>query len=202
MRMVIVDDHDIFRQSLTMLLSQKAGHEVVAHYESITQLLAQGDYTDADLQCILLDYHMPGEAPLAALNAITRRWPSSLIVFLTGTRSVAILRRIIASPVHGVFHKQDGAAYIMNMLDQLHSGGCVISSHIAQQLESVEYGFTEKEFDVLFLLTQGRTPSQIADDLCVSKRTIEKHKENMMRKADFTCAAQLIELGHRLSLVE
>lgn len=197
---MIVDDHDIFRQSLAMLLSHSGDHEVLEHYSSINQLLAPLDRSDPD--CIILDYHMSGEAPLLAIGTIAKRWPSAFIVFLTGTRSIAILKRITESPVHGVFQKHDSADSILSMLGKLARDERVISPGIAQQIESVEFGFTNKEFDVLLLLTQGQTPSQIADRLCVSRRTIEKHKENMMRKAELTNMAQLIDLGHRLALTE
>lgn len=200
MRIIIVDDHDIFRQSLAMLLNHAADHEVLAHYGSISQLLAHREQVDPD--CVILDYHMSGEAPLLAISTIAKRWPSAFIVFLTGTRSIAIVKRITESPVHGVFHKHDSAECILAKLSELVPGERVISPGIAQQIESLEFGFTNKEFDVLLLLTQGQTPSQIADRLCVSKRTIEKHKENMMRKAELTNMAQLIDLGHRLALIE
>jgi DNA-binding NarL/FixJ family response regulator len=199
-KILIVDDHDIFRQSLAMLLTHASGHEVLAHYSSVDQLFAEvGDH---EPDCLLLDYHMPGETPISALAGIAARWPSAFIVFLTGTRSVAVLKRITASPVHGVFHKQDSAEAIVTMLDQLSTDRPLISTSILQQIEALEFGFSAKEFDVLYLLVKGQSPAQIADSLCLSRRTIEKHQENMMRKSGLSSVAQLIELGHRLAILE
>jgi DNA-binding NarL/FixJ family response regulator len=199
-KIMIVDDHDIFRQSLAMLLTQASPHTVMAHYASMDQLFADGNHHQPD--CLLLDYHMPGETPIAALTRIASRWPAAFVVFLTGTRSVAVLKRIAASSVHGVAHKQDSAEAIVAMLNQLQVGEILISRSIQQQIEALEFGFSAKEFDVLYLLVQGKSPAQIADSLGLSQRTIEKHQENMMRKSDLNSVTQLIELGHRLEIME
>lgn len=183
-----------------MLLGQMSDHEVLAHYDSIDQLLQLGNALKPD--CLMLDYHMPGAAPILSLHEITKHWPAALLVFLTGTRSVAVLQRIIESPVNGIFHKQDSADSIISMLARLSGEQQVISDSIIEQVKSLDCGFSAKEFDVLFLLVQGKSPAQIAEQLCVSKRTIEKHQENMMRKASVSNLAQLIELGHRLSILE
>jgi DNA-binding NarL/FixJ family response regulator len=199
-KIMIVDDHDIFRQSLAMLLTQTSSHQVLAHYASMDQLFSDTNQDQPD--CLLLDYHMPGETPIAALTRIASRWPAAYIVFLTGTRSVAVLKRIAASSVQGVAHKQDSAEAIVAMLDQLRLGQILISSSIKQQIEALEFGFSAKEFDVLYLLVQGKSPAQIADSLDLSQRTIEKHQENMMRKSGLNSVTQLIDLGHRLEILE
>ena len=196
MKLMIVDDHDIFRQSLALLLAQEAQLEVLAHFSRLSELLDHSDAARVD--CILLDFHLPGEDPLAAIRQLRGRWPQAFLVFLTGTRSPAILQRIIESEVNGVLHKSDDAQHIVQMLQQLDWKKQVVSPTILTEIKSVDFGLTTKEFDVLALLTKGQTPAQIADNLCLSKRTVEKHKENMMRKTNAHNLAQLIDLGHRL----
>lgn len=195
---MIVDDHDIFRQSLALLLGQQDGFDVVGHFNSLSHLFEQRGNPDVD--CIMLDYHLPDENPLTALTKIKRQWPNTHIVFLTGTRSGAILKRIMESPVQGVLHKSDDSAEIVKILQTLSPSSQLRSVTIEEALDDVDYGLTSKEFDILVLLTQGQTPAEIADTLCLSKRTIEKHKENIMRKTEVHNLAQLIELGHRLVL--
>jgi DNA-binding NarL/FixJ family response regulator len=197
MNLVIVDDHDIFRQSLALLLNHKGGHQVVGTFSSAESLLV---WNGAAPDLILLDYHIPQQNAWQALEQLQQRWPTVSVVFLTGTGSAAVLRQIVASSAAGVLHKRDSAETILELLAKIDQGQKVVSPEIAQQIDEVECGFTARELEVLSCLLQGRTAEEIADSLHISRRTVEKHKENMMRKAELHNLAQLIELGHRLEL--
>lgn len=197
MNLVIVDDHDIFRQSLALLLNQNGGHQVMGTFASAEALLT---WDGATPDAILLDYHIPEQNAWQVLAQLQRQWPEVPVVFLTGTGSVAVLRQIVASSAAGVLHKRDSAATILALLAQIGEGQQVVSPEIQQQMDEAECGFTSRELEVLSCLLQGRTAEEIAESLHISRRTVEKHKENMMRKAQLHNMAQLIELGHRLEL--
>lgn len=197
MNLVIVDDHDIFRQSLALLLNHKGGHQVVGTFSSAESLLA---WDGAVPDLILLDYHIPEQNAWQVLAQLQRHWPEVPVVFLTGTASVAVLRQIVASSAAGVLHKRDSAETILELLAEIGPGRQVVSSEILQQMDEADCGFTARELEVLSCLLQGRTAEEIAASLHISRRTVEKHKENMMRKAELHNLAQLIELGHRLEL--
>lgn len=198
MKLYLVDDHEIFRQSLALLLNQQPECDVAAHYASVSQLLETD--TGADIDVILLDYHLPEENPLSILEALRARFNGVKLVFLTGARSVAVFKRIMSAPVDGVLHKNDSAETIVALLKQVGAEPMVVSPTVIRTLDELDLDLTAKEFDILSLLTQGFNPNQIAEQLCLSKRTVEKHKENIMRKADVHNLAQLMELGHRLVL--
>lgn len=197
MNLVIVDDHDIFRQSLALLLNHKGGHQVVGTFSSAESLLA---WDGAVPDLILLDYHIPEQNAWQVMAQLQRHWPEVPVVFLTGTASVAVLRQIVASSAAGVLHKRDSAETILELLAEIGPGRQVVSPEILQQMDEADCGFTARELEVLSCLLQGRTAEEIAASLHISRRTVEKHKENMMRKADLHNLAQLIELGHRLEL--
>ncbi len=197
MNLAIVDDHDIFRQSLALLLSQKGGHNVVGTFSSANALLSwDGQIPDV----ILLDYHMPENNALQLLAQLQEQWPKVPVVFLTGTGSAAVLRQVVSSSAAGVLHKRDSAETILDLLKHVGAGRRVVSPEIRAQLDDVDCGFTGRELEVLSCLMQGRSAEEIAESLHISRRTVEKHKENMMRKAELHNLAQLIELGHRLEL--
>ncbi len=200
MKLMIVDDHDIFRQSLAMLLGQQPAFSIEAHFSSVAALLASD--AGAAVDVVLLDYHLPGEDPLGTLGAIQKRWPTAKIVFLTGARAPAVLQRIAQSGVAGVLHKSDSADSMVSLLSGLKGEGCNLSPSVEAELVSIDFDLTTKEFDVLAMITRGFTPTQVADSLHISKRTVEKHKENIMRKLNVHNLAQLIELGNRLILPE
>lgn len=197
MNLVIVDDHDIFRQSLAFLLSHTGQYNVIGSYRAAEELMAH-DHSIPD--CVMLDYHMPEKTGWQALDSVKEKWPNIPIVFLTGTHSVAVIRQILASGVAGVLHKRDSAEVILELLSKLGGPEPVISPEISAQLNSIEVTFTEREFEILGCLLRGLTADQIASELAISRRTVEKHKENMMRKAEVHHLAQLLELGRRLEL--
>lgn len=199
MKVAIVDDHDIFRQSLALLLNQAAGHRVLGDFANPETLLGAPLAESPD--CILLDYHMPEVDPIQALRRLRQRWPATKVVFLTGTGSGAVLRQLLESPVQGLLHKRDSAEVILELLARLERGERVVSPQVQPQIDALDPGFTAKELEVLQGLLRGLTPVQIAEQLYLSKRTVEKHKENMMRKADLHNLAQLLELGHRLEML-
>lgn len=196
MKLVIVDDHDIFRQSLALLLNHTGVHQVVGAFSSAEALFAMAEPPD----CVLLDYHMPQQNALQVIAHLHQTWPQMPVVFLTGTSSAAVLRQIAASHAAGVLHKRDSAETILALLDKVAQGERVVSQEVEAQLAEVECGFTGRELEILTCLMQGWTADRTADSLHISRRTVEKHKENMMRKADVSNLAQLIELGHKLEL--
>jgi len=197
MNLVIVDDHDIFRQSLALLLDHKGGHRVLGNFASAASLMG---WSGPAPDLVLLDYHIPDQNAWQVLEQLERRWPGVAVVFLTGTASVAVLRQVVASSAAGVLHKRDSAETILDLLTRVGKGKQVVSPEIRQQLDDAECGFTGRELEVLSCLMQGRSAEEIAASLHISRRTVEKHKENMMRKAALHNLAQLIELGHRLEL--
>jgi DNA-binding NarL/FixJ family response regulator len=198
MKVAIVDDHDIFRQSLALLLSHTGGHQMLGDFASPEVLLSA---PLAAPDCVLLDYHMPEVDPLLALRRLQQKWPDVKVVFLTGTGSGAVLRQLLESPARGLLHKRDSAETILALLARLEQGERVVSPQVQPQIDALNHGFTTKELEVLQGLLRGLTPAQIAEQLFLSKRTVEKHKENMMRKAELHNLAQLLELGHRLDML-
>src|SRR5688572_12018955 len=105
MKVAIVDDHDIFRQSLALLLNHTGMHQVLGDFSNPAALLNAPLANAPD--CVLLDYHMPEVDPLLAMRRLQQKWSEVKIVFLTGTSSGAVLRQLLESAAQGVLHKRD-----------------------------------------------------------------------------------------------
>lgn len=204
MKVVLADDHNIFRQSLCLLLENRSACEVVADASSFDGL--REAVTQHLPDCILVDYHMPGGKALHVVESLKLKCPSLKIVVLTGSQAGALLKRISLSCVDALIHKSDDADTILSVLDSVSSrdssGPCICSDLVAKLIEGVDLDFTHKELAVLEYLVEGVAPSKIAELMCISSRTVEKHKQNMMAKAELSNVVELIELGHRLLYVE
>jgi len=196
MRIVIADDHDIFRQSLSMLLAARSQHEIVGDASTFIELVDLATQTIPD--CILVDYHMPGGKALEVTASLQKQLPDLKIVMLTGTQAGLILKNLADGGVHGIVHKRDDADTIVDVINLVEKGERFLSQTIVEFIESVNVDFTQREFDVLQFLVDGESPAKIAELMSISARTVEKHKQNMMQKTGLSSVLQLIELGHRL----
>lgn len=200
MNILIADDHDIFRQSLAFLLEHRSTHKVVGHVASFTDLIQHTVELEPD--CILLDYHMPGGDPLKISEQLKRIRDDVKIIMLTGAQSGAILKQLSANVFAGVLHKKDDAETILHGIECVDRGDYFVSDSVNAMISEVAVELTQREVQVLTLFMRGLSPSSIADDLNISVRTVEKHKENMMRKLDVSSTVQLVEAGHRVLLDE
>lgn len=200
MKIVIIDDHDIFRQSISFLIKECSEHEVVAHSAHLEDL--QDFIKTHSADCVLLDYHMPRATPVAAFQSLRARYAHVKFAFLTGSRSASVLRQICQCGATGVAHKQDDSDVLLAMLEALNSGQSFISPTVLELTSHSADVFTKRELDVLYHLVHGQTPAEISELLNISTRTVEKHKENMMKKIEAKSVAQLIDFGHQLQLSE
>jgi DNA-binding NarL/FixJ family response regulator len=196
MNILIADDHDIFRQSLALLIEGRSSHKVIAHACSFTGLVEQAAHVSPD--CMLLDYQMPGGDPLTLTEQLRVKLPRIKIILLTGIQSGAALQQLEPALCDGLLHKRDNAETILHGLDQVAQDKHFVSPSIAELIAEAQVGLTHRELQVLGLFAQGVSLNAIADKLAISLRTVEKHKENIMKKLNVANSVQLVEAAHKL----
>lgn len=199
-RVVLVDDHALFQSSLAMLLQHAFGFDIIATYNNLKQ--AKEECANLRPDVVLMDYHMPDGDALTVGLTIKHHCPSSKLVFLTGTQSAIVLQQLVASKADGVLHKEISPEELHTVFEQLSKGQKIISSQIKHKLPANEQQFTEREFQLFRLLAQGLSTKQVANELCISTRTAEKHRENLFKKAEVKNLPQLIELGYKWEVLD
>ena len=199
-RILLVDDHALFRSSLTMLLEHSLNYQVVKACDSLSTVKADVDALKPDI--ILMDYHMPNGDALAIGQRLKQRTPSLKLIYLTGTQSGTVLNQLVQSKADGVLHKEITPEELSDALSLVSDGQRAISQHIKDKLPPEESHFTEREFQLFRLLVQGASTKQIAEQLNISPRTAEKHRENLFKKANVQNMAQLIELGYKWQILD
>ncbi len=198
MNILIADDHDIFRQSLALLLESRSAHRIIGHVASFTELLQVAKSSSPD--CILLDYHMPGGEPLRSAQELRTLCPGVKIIMLTGAQSGALLKQLVQPMFDGVLHKREDANILLEGIEQVAQGHVFISPEARTMIEDAQVDLTSREMQILTQFMQGLSPTSVAQALCISVRTVEKHKENLMKKLNVSNTVQMIEMGHRLTL--
>jgi two-component system response regulator NreC len=205
-RILIADDHAVFRSGLKMLLEKESDFEVIGEtgngYDTVRAV------TETDLEVLLLDVAMPGLSGARVAEEVLKCKPNLHIVVLTmhedeyylqeffrlGVRAYVLKKSTGTDVVQAIRAAQKGKQYIDPALADV-----VISSYVGRQptkpksrrLDAV----TPRELEVLTLLAYGHTNGEIAEKLSISERTVETHRTNIMTKMEFRSRADLVRFA-------
>lgn len=196
----IADDHAIFRQGLKLLLQSQADYQVVAEIASLEQVLPTLQSQAIDL--LILDYHMPGGESSAVLAYCKQRYPELKIIALTGANSGVIFKQLRDAKADAVLQKEGSAEALLSCLQQVMAGRhekTLLSEEVQTQIAASETELTPRELQVLALIYQGHATNDIAEQLSLSAKTVDKHRENLMRKLEVNNVVQLI---HKVQLLK
>lgn len=205
-RIFIADDHAVFRSGLKMLLEKEPDLQVVGEtgngFDTIRTV------TETDLDVLLLDVAMPGLSGARVAEEVLKCKPNLAIVVLTmhedeyylqeffrlGVRAYVLKKSTGTDVAQAIRAAQKGKQYIDPALANL-----VISSYVGRQPTKPKPRrleiMTPRELEVLTLLAYGHTNAEIAEKLCISERTVETHRTNMMAKMEFKSRAELVRFA-------
>ncbi|MBH9575913.1 LuxR C-terminal-related transcriptional regulator [Inhella proteolytica] len=199
-RILLADDHVMFREGLKLLLGLEPGWQIVGEASSLEGLRERVAELQPDL--LLLDYHMPGGDTAATAAWLRQRHPALKIVLLTGATSPTVFRQLIDCGVHGLQPKLGSGAELVLALQRVLRGETVIHPELASQAQASDPGLTPRELQVAKMISEGLNNAAMAEHLNLSPKTVDKHRENLMRKLDVSSAAQLVAKVKDLGLFE
>ena len=199
-QIAIVDDHAIFRDGLALLLNQQPDFVVSWQAGDNQSLLDNVRTNQPDL--IIMDYHMPGADTGATLSYLKKRYPSIKTLFLTATTSGVLLQQLIKLNPDGILLKESGGNVLLSAIKTVLGGGQLISDKVQELVMQDSFSLTKREFQVLHLICSGMGKTEIAQSLNLSKGTLAKHRENLMRKMSVNNTVKLINMVNRLGLFE
>lgn len=211
MRILIVDDHRIFAQSLAVLLSQMEFLEVIEVVESGQAALDRLSNTPIDL--VLSDLQMPQMTGIELTLNIRQRFPQVKVMMLSMVEDVALIREALRAGVMGFGSKNIDKAELEKALKMVADGEVYISTNILHELSRVPAvhhtevisdltTLSEREIEVLKLIAQELNTNQIAERLFVSVNTVETHRKNLFRKLGVKNALGLIKFAIRHGLAD
>jgi DNA-binding NarL/FixJ family response regulator len=209
MRTVLVDDHALFRDGVASLLLAW-GHEVVGQASDGGEAIDLVDATSPDV--VLMDVRMPKVSGLEATARIKERHPEVAIVMLTVSEDEADLFRAIKAGAQGYLLKNLEAPQLRSMLEGVARGEPAITPATAARIideflrtpggPRQETGrLTERELDVLKLVTAGQRNREIASELGISENTVKFHLKNIVEKLHAQNRAELAARAVREGLV-
>jgi len=211
-RIVIAEDHTILREGLRALLSSQENLEVVGEAEDGREAIRQAEKLTPDL--ILMDLSMPKMNGIEAIREIRRRVPETRILALTVHKAEEFILEVLQSGADGYIPKDASSNELMMAIKSILMGKRYLSPSVSNvviegYLESrrtsesiTPWGkLTKREREILKLIAEGYKNKDIADYLCISVKTVEKHRANLMKKLDLHSAAALTAYAMERGLV-
>lgn len=199
MDILLADDHTIFRQALKFLLQNQAGMRVVAEAASLDQVQPALQQQAIDL--LILDYHMPGGESSALLAYCKQRYPDLKVVALTGTRSGIVLKQLRDARADAVMLKDCSGPELLACIEQVMAGKTILGDAVQEQIATCDEQLTPRELQTVQMIYQGYANADVAAQLNLSAKTVDKHRENIMRKLQVHNVVQLIHKVRQLKLV-
>jgi len=211
-RIVIAEDHTILREGLRSLLSSHPEFEIVGEAEDGREAIRCAEEYKPDL--ILTDLSMPRMNGMEAIREIKRQSPKTKILVLTVHRAEEYILNTLKEGANGYLLKDATHAELEMAVKKVLSGKVYISPEISEKvIEGYIEGrkslktrtawdtLTHREREILKLIAEGYKNKEIADDLCISVKTVEKHRANLMEKLDLHNPQALTTLAIEKGLV-
>jgi DNA-binding NarL/FixJ family response regulator len=208
MKVLVADDHAVVREGLKRILTQDHAIQVVAEAEDGASALARARETELDI--VVLDMSMPGRGGLETLQELKRLWPKLGVLVLSMHPEDQYAVRVLREGADGYLSKETAAEELVNALRKIHAGGKYVSPTLAERLAlTVERGFegapherlSTREFQVMVLLAEGRTVTQIGNDLHLSVKTISTYRSRILEKMGLRNNAELMHYALEEGLV-
>ncbi len=213
LRGLVVDDQQLFRRGLTMLLAVEPGLEVVGEAGDGVEGTQLAETAAPDV--VLLDVRMPKRSGIEACLAIKESVPSAKIIMLTVSDEEADLYEAVKSGASGYLLKDSSIEEVAQAIRVVADGQSLISPSMAIKLidefkqmsrPERESGpalrLTERELDVLRLVAQGHSNKEIAVRLFISENTVKNHVRNMLEKLQLHSRMEAVMYAVRENLLE
>lgn len=204
-RLIIADDHVMFRRGLRRILEKDPEIQIVEETGDGLELLSLLKHVTADL--VILDISMPGLRGIEAIHEIRKGFPGVRILVLTMHKEREFLHQALAAGAQGYLLKEDTDTALFSAIERIRQGKPFLSPNLtvgmdpewikALQGDSPPSAqpelLTIREREVLKLIAEGRSSKQIGDLLFISFRTVNRHRSNIMQKLHINKSTDLVK---------
>lgn len=208
-RVLVVDDHSVVREGLRHVLSAGGAFEVVGEASSGAEAVASASSLQPHV--VVLDISMPGGSGLHAVSELLERVPGVRVLMLSVHDDLEYVLESVRAGAHGYLRKDSTPAEVRAAIQAVHKGDAYFSPQVAKQLaEGLRSGkvrhsapnppkavdvLTAREREILVHVAEGRTSREIGLLLGISSRTVEAHRDSLMRKLGIRTVAGLTRLA-------
>ncbi|MCV9389414.1 response regulator [Reichenbachiella ulvae] len=200
-KVLIADDHEVIVEGLKALLNTSKELEILGHASNGLKVMEFLRSKKVDV--ILLDINMPEMDGMETTKAIRKNYPDVKILILSMYNKAEFIRNLVELGAHGYVLKNTPHAELVAAIKKVHSGQEHFSTEVQNTIEeSLKANgktgpayLTDRERDIIKLLAEGNTTSEIAKKLYLSTHTVDTHRKNLMAKLGQKNIASLVRFA-------
>jgi DNA-binding NarL/FixJ family response regulator len=200
-RVFIVDDHPVFREGLVGLVKREPDLMVCGEADNASHALTAIESLKPDL--VLADIGLPGKSGLELLKDLRAMCPELAVLVISMYEETLYAERVLRAGARGYLMKQEGPENILRAMRQVLDGQTYVSERMSVRILNVFSGRSDKarspiarlsdrEFEILQLIGQGKDSSAIAKQLHVSSKTVDAHRGHIKEKLNLRNGTELI----------
>jgi two-component system, NarL family, response regulator NreC len=211
-RVLLTDDHTLFRQGIRTLLSAEPDMEVAGEAANGSDAVNVARQTRPDV--VLMDIGMAGMSSFEATRQIRKERPDTRVVFLSMYDDEDYVSECVDMGANGYILKESPSDQLLTAIREVHRGGSFLSPRLLSRLvddfrtgghgagRQPRFGtLTKREREILKMLAEGKSVKEIATGFELSVKTVEAHKFNLMRKLDIHNKAQLVQYAIQKKII-
>lgn len=211
-RIILVDDHSLFRNGLRGLLERNEGFRVVGEASSGEEFLSLLEQESFAADIVFMDFSMPGlDGAQTTERALARR-PDLRIITLSMFGEESYYSRMVEAGARGFLLKDSDIGDVLEAIAAVMGGGSYFSPRLLSSLtgrmharerdELADDQLSSREREILVAVCRGLSNQEIADELFISKRTVDKHRANILEKTGCKNTASLVVYAIRNGIVD
>ena len=206
LKILIADDHPIVRRGLQQILSGEADVAMVGEAQNSAEVLELVRTQEWDV--VVLDITMPGRGGLDTLKELKRLYPSLPVLMLSIHPEDQYAVRAFRAGAAGYMTKESAPDELIRAIRKITRGGKYVSPSLAEKLAFImeaeppsHDSLSDREYQVMLMIASGKTLSQIAEEMCLSIKTISTYRERILAKMKMKNNAELTYYAVKHNLV-
>lgn len=210
-RLILCDDHRLVRAGLRRVLEDTPGMEVIGEAASGEQAIEMAKQLLPDL--ILMDVNMPGIGGLEATRRILQRNPGIKIIAVSMYIDEPYPSRLLSAGARGYISKDAAADEVVSAIQRVAEGGIYVAASVASNLaaslvkgndadQSPFERLSQREMQVMLMVTKGLGNQQISDSLCLSPKTVSTYRYRLFEKLNVANDVELTRMAMRYGVLD
>jgi DNA-binding NarL/FixJ family response regulator len=201
---VIIEDDEVLRSAYTTLINDFDGFYVVNSYTSVEE--ASKKIVEDSPDVILLDIELPGTSGIDAIPGIKKKLPRCHIIIFTVYESEEQIFSALSNGASGYLTKNSPITKILDSIKEVGEGGGPMSTNVARMViksfqKNQESPLSKRETQILEMVSDGKSRSQIATELFIEWETVKTHIKNVYAKLDVNSKADAIKAARKDKLI-
>jgi DNA-binding NarL/FixJ family response regulator len=209
-KVVLVDDHKLFRDGLKSLLQSHLDIEVIGEFGNAKDLINQFNHLESEI--VITDISMPGMNGIELTQYIGKEFPNIKMIILSMHINKEFILSAMEAGAKAYLPKDIAGKELIEAIYEVNEGHEYFSQNISNivmrslmrenQKDKIQSGLTKRETEVLTLVANGLMNKEVAHQLHISVRTVDCHKNNIMSKLNLNSTAELVKYAIRNHIIE